>query len=238
MPLTRQLVDLVEGHVDGGIAHQRVVGAECAREVFDGPLRFGDGAFNGDDVLHGLGAAQKLLQPLQFGLRRHEAGLGVVVALGDVVGALVFVDEVAERAHLGAEVVELLGGDADGVLGVAVARGAVGNAALLKIAAHFLHQCGDVGIGLVEGEGLQVHVGGVDHLHIFQFFVVGGGGILLESAAFKFGLFLVVLHGRTACVEAHVHGGIVTGHHVHAGLSFRGRCTAPNQRQRHDKSKK
>ncbi|CAN4049941.1 helix-turn-helix domain-containing protein, partial [Dysosmobacter welbionis] len=174
-----ELVHLLEGEMDSGVVHQGVILPQGAGEPLDLQLRVGDGGFDGDNVLHILRLGQQVLQPLQLGPLSGQAALRVVVRLADVLAGLLLIGDVAQCPHPVQERLELVRGDAHFVVAGAIAAAVVMDRRLLKIAPQDLHQRPQVRVGGVEGGGLHLHPGGVDHLGVFQ---TVGGTVLRRTA--------------------------------------------------------
>ena len=154
---------------------------QFAGEGFDLILGVGDRALERDDVLHRLGAAQKLLQAVELDLRGLETGFHVVIALADVLRALGLVAHAAQLPDLVQERLELRRRNTDGVAGTAVAGGIVVAALLLKVAAELIRQRDDVALRLFKLGGLQLQIGAVDHLDALG--DVGAGTALRAAVA-------------------------------------------------------
>jgi len=118
--------------------------AHRAGETFDLILRFRDGGLDGDDVLHILRLFEQLLQARKLDLRRFQTRLRVVILLADIFRRVVLPRHMAERAHLRAEVSELLRRHANGIARVAITAGIVRKVLLLEVSAAALHKRGNV----------------------------------------------------------------------------------------------
>ena len=159
-----ETVDLAQLERNGRIVHERVVVAHRAGETFDLILRFRDGGLDGDDVLHILRLFEQLLQARKLDLRRFQTRLRVVILLADIFRRVVLPRHMAERAHLRAEVSELLRRHAHGIARVAITAGIVRKVLLLEVSAAALHKRGNVLHRLLVGERLHLDVRAVDHL--------------------------------------------------------------------------
>lgn len=161
---------LLEGEVQKGVGHLAVHPPQGGGEALDLVPDVAEGGFQGDDILQLLRLGEDLQQPLLLDPQGGEVGLGVVVAVGDVIHALALGHHVAKAAYRADDLVQLGGGDPGVDVGVPlpVPAAAVAAAAPLVLALDVAAGVGDgledAGEGGVELLGLQLHVGVADDL--------------------------------------------------------------------------
>ncbi|MPM60310.1 hypothetical protein SDC9_107161 [bioreactor metagenome] len=137
-----ELVDLVQGKGHRGIVDLGIIVLQISGEGFDLLLRIGNGAFNGDHVLHILCLGKEGLEPLQFCLLRPQPPGRVVVCLADVLHIGIAGYHMAQLSCPADKLVEFLLGNSSGVIPVPVTGAVVIHTAALHPAVQLIHQSG------------------------------------------------------------------------------------------------
>ena len=201
-------------------------------EVLDIPLRFRDGALNGDDVLHAGGLGQQRLQTLQLDAGRLQPGLRVVIAFRHIIRAGGLIGHMAQLACLPEKRLKLRRRNADSIAGAAIAVAAVGYAALLEIPAQLLHQRVHVAAGLVKVQRLHLHVAGINHLDGFGVLCAAGSTVRFlhqHVIPLRFGCFVCVTAVHVPVAAVILRRGVRTG--IFCGAAAADQCQSQYQRQ-------